>query len=74
MGRWVGALLSGRSAELLVPDDVAAVLAVPGVESPGPLRTFGAGGPDQLPVRRRTTDSGSSRSRVETGRHGHSGT
>jgi predicted RNase H-like nuclease len=31
-GRWVGALLTGRTVELLVLDDVAAVLAVPDVE------------------------------------------
>ena len=31
-GRWAGALLDGRSVRLLVLDDVAAVLAVPGVE------------------------------------------
>ena len=31
-GRWVGALLDGRSVRLMALDDVAAVLAVPGVE------------------------------------------
>ena len=31
-GRWVGALLEGRSVRLLALDDVAAVLAVPGVD------------------------------------------
>jgi predicted RNase H-like nuclease len=31
-GRWAGALLEGRSVRLLVLDDAAAVLAVPGVE------------------------------------------
>jgi len=31
-GRWVGALLTGRAVELLVLEDVAAALAVPGVE------------------------------------------
>lgn len=31
-GRWVGALLDGRSVTLLALDDVAAVLAVPGVD------------------------------------------
>jgi predicted RNase H-like nuclease len=31
-GRWVGALLDGRSVRLLALDDVAAVLAVPDVE------------------------------------------
>ena len=34
-GRWVGALLEGRSVTFLVLDDVAAVLAVPGVEVVG---------------------------------------
>ncbi|MGY2005102.1 DUF429 domain-containing protein [Blastococcus sp. SYSU DS1024] len=31
-GRWVGALFEGRAATLLALDDVAAVLAVPGVD------------------------------------------
>ena len=31
-GRWVGALLTGRTVELLILDDVPAVLAVPDVE------------------------------------------
>jgi predicted RNase H-like nuclease len=31
-GRWVGALLDGRSVRLLVLDDAAAVLAVPGAD------------------------------------------
>ena len=31
-GRWVGALLTGRTVELLVLDDVAAALAVPDVD------------------------------------------
>ena len=31
-GRWVGALLTGRSVELLVLEDVTAALAVPGVD------------------------------------------
>jgi predicted RNase H-like nuclease len=34
-GRWVGALLTGRTVELLVLEDAAAVLAVPGVEAIG---------------------------------------
>ncbi|MGY1770859.1 DUF429 domain-containing protein [Blastococcus sp. SYSU D00813] len=34
-GRWAGALLEGRSVRLLVLDDAAAVLAVPGVEVVG---------------------------------------